>query len=182
MAERENRASRSEIYPQVGTPAERLQAATPIFGKPLIDAVVGLVESGTDVSASLQVTSLGENPQVLSVNLSRDGATRELRIELTGDWDKGAELRSGTPLMAGYNGKFSTINPTDGNPMVGADDWIAADAPLGVATKGKGTRFMIRLPRDKFPQGATFIGYAATDGQDVEPGTVLCYVEKTERS
>lgn len=176
------RVGRDEIYPAVGDPAiEGLRAAAEVFGRDAIDPFAELVRTRPGLNASLTLTdNSGENPLTYAVVLTTDGATQSLAVKLEGDWSQRTEVSRGTPLMAGYSGRFSSISSTDGQPFAKPDDRVSPDGSIGVGTKGKGTRFIVRLPRDNFPRGATFVGYVAVDNQDVEPGTVLCYVEEIE--
>ncbi len=110
--------------------------------------------------------------------------TRHLTVELKGDWSQAAETPRGVPLTARYNGSFSLQIPDpSGEPkliVLQPGDRIPPEGMYGNATKGKGT-FALRL-EERFRAGATLVGYAVEDGQEVEPGTILCWVEPIEET
>ncbi|MEK7499704.1 MAG: hypothetical protein AAB649_03800, partial [Patescibacteria group bacterium] len=146
---------------------------------PIIKAVTDLVQNGQGVSASVTLETLGEDPQRLTLNLARDGATRHLTVELRGDWSQTAEAPRGTPLTAGFNGKFYQRRSPNEEPIAKPGDWIRPDGEIGIGMQGKSQRWLVRLSPN-FSRGAQLVSYGVDDGQDVEPGTVLCYIDEVK--
>lgn len=177
--ERASRVGRNEIYPRAGEPAERLTAAASVFSEPVIKAVTDLVQNGQGVSASVTIETLGEDPQRLTVELAKDEATRHLMVELRGDWSQTAEAPRGIPLIAGFSGRFFQRRKPDEEPIAKPGDWIRPDGEIGVGMQGKSQRWLVRLS-PSFSRGAQLISYGVDDGQDVEPETVLCYIDEVK--
>lgn len=181
------RVGRDEIYPAVGDPAtEGLRTAAEVFGRDAIDPFAELVRTRPGLNASLTLTdNSGENPLTYAVVLTTDGATQSLAVKLEGDWSQRTEVPRGIPLRARSREKFSTTDPSTGEPLAKPGDRIRPGGPIGRATRGKPTQkrdtFTERLPEDEFRYGGIFRGYAVVDDQVVEPGTILCYVEKVEK-
>lgn len=175
------RVTQSDVYPQVGEAAEKLKAVIPIFGKDIVDAVTKSITTGQVRHGEIELTSLSEPRQMLKVSFDNPDGSEDIKVTLTGDWQKNTDLNLDNPLFSPVDGiVYRKRQPTDEKPIVEEGQKIDPEGAICAISQTKNNIWHLQLPSDKFPKGGILTKFVIPDGKEVKKGGIICYIKKIE--
>lgn len=175
------RVAQSDVYPEVGEAAEKLKAVIPIFGEEIINAVIKAITTGQVRHGELELVNLGETKQTLRAAFDNAEGSKDIKVQLSGDWEKSSDISLDNPLLSPVNGiVYRKRQPTDEKLIAHEGQTIEAGGAICAISQTKNNIWYLQLPPDKFPKGGILTKFVIPDGKEVKKGEVICYIKKIE--
>jgi len=175
------RISMSDVYPKVGEAAEKLKAVVPVFGEELISAVINAVDSRQVKHGEIELTSLSEPKQKLKLAFDNLSGSKDIKVSLTGDWQKIEDTPLDNPLFSPVKGiVYRKRTPTDDKPIAEEGELIQPNGAICAISQTKNNIWFLQLPPDKFPNGGILTKFEIPDAREVEKDGIICYIKKVE--
>lgn len=174
------RVGPGDVFPQVGESVEKLKVLVPLFGEEIINAVAKAVGSGQVRRGELELVN-DDPKQVLKVVFDNSKGSKDIRVQLSGNWTKTDDINLDNPLFSPVKGiVYRKRNPADENPIVEEGQKIEPNGAICAISQSKNNIWYLQLPSDIFPKGGILTKFAVPDGKEVEKGGTICYIKKIE--
>lgn len=175
------RVAQSDVYPEVGEAAEKLKAVIPIFGEEIINAIVKSITTGQVRHGELELVNLTDPKQMLKVAFDNSIGSKDIKVQLSGDWKLSQDISLDNPLFSPVNGiVYRKHQPTDEKPIAEEGQTIEPGGAICAISQTKNNIWHLQLPTDKFPKGGILTKFVIPDGKEVKKGGIICYIKKIE--
>lgn len=175
------RVTQSDVFPEVGEATEKLKAVWPIFGEEIVNAVIKAITTGQVRHGELELISLTEPKQMVKVAFDNKIGSKDIKVQLTGDWQKIEDISLDNPLFSPVKGLvYRKRQPTDEKPIVEEGQIIEPGGAICAISQTKNNIWYLQLPTDKFPKGGILTKFVIPDGGEVEKSGTICYIKKIE--